>query len=81
MTQPPKSAPPQIKQPPTNPKKPTIRVNKPTKDNTRLWGSNYELGWKVGTDKAAISHTTTGLSQMQKYFNELVKKEYKFLEA
>ena len=51
------------------------------KNNTRLWGSNYELGWKIGTDKAAISHTTTGLNEMQKYFNELISKKYKFLEA
>ena len=50
-------------------------------NNTRLWGSNHKLGWSSGTDSAAISHTSTGLSQMQKYFNELVDKDYKFLKA
>ena len=50
-------------------------------NNTRLWGSNKKLGWEIGTDSAAISHTSTGLSQMQRYFEELVNKDYKFLEA
>lgn len=50
-------------------------------NNTRLWGSDYKKGWELGTDSAAISHTSTGLNQMQKYFDELVTKGYKFLEA
>ena len=36
LTQPPKSDPAQIKQAPKKPKKPTIKVNKPIKDSTKL---------------------------------------------
>ena len=35
FTQPPKSAPAHIKQPPKNPKKPTIIINNPMKENLK----------------------------------------------